>query len=72
MTDLQRLADEWHTEFAKAFITQVSESGDYYIKVKFKSMADMHRAYRAMSALAVVTSPVLSTPQPNVDEGDGK
>ena len=58
MTDLQRLADEWHTEWAKAFITQVSTGdGEYYIKAKFKTMAEMHAAQRAMAKLAAASTP---------------
>lgn len=57
MSDLQRIADEWHGQFSKAFITQVSESGSYYIKVKFRTMAEMHAAYEAMAKLAELTSP---------------
>ena len=69
MSELQTAAKHWHTEWAKAFITQVFAEGEYYIKAKFKTMADMHTAYAAMAKLADAT---LSTPQPNVDEGDGK
>lgn len=72
MTELQRIADEWHTEWAKAFITQVSTGeGEYYIKAKFKTMIEMHTAFDALVRLADASAPV-STPQPNVDEGDGK
>jgi hypothetical protein len=71
MSELQTAAKHWHTEWAKAFITQVSAEGEYYIKAKFKTMAEMHSAFGALAKLADVSAPV-STPQPNVDEGDGK
>ena len=59
MSDELRAAGErWHSEFAKAFITQVSASGEYYIKAKFKTMAEMHEAFDAMSKLAALTRPV--------------
>jgi len=46
----------WHREFAKAFITTVSTGdGEYFIKVKFKTMAEMHAAYDAMANLAAMT-----------------
>lgn len=57
MTDIQRLAENWHSEWARAFITSVSGDGEYYIKAKFKTMAEMHAAYDSMAKLAALSAP---------------
>ena len=60
MSDMQTAARAWHKEWAKAFITSVSADGEYYIKAKFKTMAEMYTAYDAMANLAAISLP---TPQ---------
>lgn len=58
MSELQRAADAWHTKFARAFITQVSTGdGEYFLKLKFKTMGEMHAAYDAMAKLAALSVP---------------
>lgn len=58
MSDIQHAAEAWHSKFAKAFITSVSTGeGGYFIKVKFRTMAEMHEAYAAMAKLAELSAP---------------
>lgn len=60
MSEIQNAAEEWHSQFAKAFITQVSTGeGEYFIKVKFKTMSEMHEAYGSMAKLAALCVPSL-------------
>jgi len=54
-SELQDASRRWHNEFSKAFITQCSTEDEYFIKVKFRTMDEMHEAYRAMAALADLT-----------------
>lgn len=60
MSELQRIAEEWNAEWQKAFITSVSADGEYFIKAKFKTMADMHDAYDALVKLADASTPARS------------
>ena len=58
MTDIRSAAETWHREFSKAFITSVSTGdGEYFIKVKFKTMREMHVAFDAMATLADLSKP---------------
>ena len=61
MSDLKNAADTWHTEWAKAFITQVSTGeGEYFIKAKFKTVAPKP-AYEAVRAFCAEMNATNST-----------